>query len=401
MKRFIPILLLSAFTLSAVFAPGVHAVDAGAFIQSEFEAYGQDDTDMYGAVIFAPWVSVPLGESELYVSAGVHANFGDETIIAPDLFRLEFSSRIASMLTLRLGRINWLDPSGFVAKGRFDGLDVFFDSGRIRLGISGLYTGLLFKDAVEINVSPTDSADYDSAFDWGDFSNTYFAPRRAIASLYGEFPGFLADRSRLFAGIMGQFDLSDADEKFNTQYALLRHVLVYKVFDFDLAGAAELENTEAEGLRPGIAVSAEIGVQLPTPIPDRFSLGFSWASGEGPSTAPFFPITREAQSFVLEPRLSGMMILSANYMALFARTLSVELGGKYFLRNDSESFTAPYLEDDSYPLGLELGGSLQWVPLSDISFTVRGGVFLPSTGSAWADDAPVLWRVTAGLAISF
>jgi len=222
-----------------------------------------------------------------------------------------------------------------------------------------------------------------------------------MASLYGEFPCFISGRGQIFAGIMGQFDLSDADERFNTQYLLLRRTLVYKAFDTDLAAAVELENTDANGLKPGFAVFIEGGWQLPTAIKDRLSLGFVWASGEDSSKAAFFPVTREAQSYVLEPSLSGMMIIRMNYAALILPTLSAELGGSYFIRTDSTSFTMPYLEDDSYPLGLELGAGLKWVPFSDLSFSLKGGIFLPKTGSAWTDDAPVLWRVTVGTVFSF
>jgi len=205
----------------------------------------------------------------------------------------------------------------------------------------------------------------------------------------------------LFAGIMAQFDLSDAEEQFNTQYFLLRHTLVFGAFDLDVAGAAELENTDANGMKPGFAVSVEGGWQLPGAIKDRFSLGAAWASGEDSSKAAFFPVTREAQSYVLEPSLSGMMIIRANYAALLVPSFSMELGGSYFIRTDSTSFTMPYLEDDSYPLGLELGAGLKWVPFSDLSFSLKGGVFLPQTGTAWADDAQVLWRITVGTVFSF
>jgi len=397
MKRlFIFILLYSVFSLSSIFA-----ADYGAFIQGEFEAKGADETNTSGSVIVAPWISVPFDESELYVSAGLNTSISDETYYAPELFMLEFSYQSSSMFSLRLGRFNWQDLSGFVAKGRFDGAELLFDLGNVRLGVSGLYTGFLFKDTAEINESRTDTKDYNINFDWNDFENTYFAPRRLMASLYGEFPGFPVGRGQLFAGIMAQFDLSDASEAYHTQYFLLRHVLVYKAFDLDVAGVAELENTDADGIKPGFAFSIEGGWQLPTTIKDRLSLGVAWASGEDSSKAAFFPITREAQSYVLEPSLSGMMIIRANYAALLLTTLSVDLGGTYFIRTDSTSFKMLYLEDDSYPLGLELGAGLKWVPFSDLSFSLKGGVFLPKTGSAWEDDAPVLWRVTIGTVFSF
>ena len=399
MKRGILIFII-CFVFSLNFAPRLWAADYGALLKGELDVTGQDETKTTGNIVFAPWISVPFGESELNISAGLNVNIADSTVMAPELYRLEFYSRLSSLFSFRIGRFSWQDPSGFTARGRFDGVDLLFDMGKVRLGLNALYTGFLYKDTSEINISPMDTKDYSAEFDWGNFVNTYTAPRRLVASLYGEFPGFPPGRGHLYAGLMAQFDLSDADEAFHTQYLLLRHTLVYRAFDLDLAGAAELENTEADGLRPGFAFSLEGGFQLPDALNDRLSLGVSWASGEG-STAAFFPVTRETQSFVLKPYLSGMMILKLNYSARFLPSLSGNLGASYFFRTDSTSFNAVYLENDSYALGMELDLGLLWVPFSDLSFSLNGGIFLPKTGSAWANDAPAQWHVNLGMVFSF
>ena len=200
---------------------------------------------------------------------------------------------------------------------------------------------------------------------------------------------------------MAQFDLSGADERYHTQYLLLRHALMYKIFDLALSGALELSNTEDDGTKPALAFSAEAGLQLPTALKDRLSLGLDWASGDGSGTAAFFPVTHEAQGYALEPGFSGIMILRANYHAYFLQSISADIGCRYLIRTDSTSFAAPYLENDAYPLGLELDAGLLWVPMSDVSLSMKGGIFLPKTGSAWADDAPVLWRLTIGTMLSF
>ena len=271
----------------------------------------------------------------------------------------------------------------------------------MKLGFNAFYTGFLFKDTAYINPGPFDTKNYNLDFDWSEFADTYFAPRHLMASLYGEFPGLPFGRGQLFAALMAQFDLSDAGEKYHTQYLLVRHNLMYKVFDLAVSGAAELTNTEEDGLKPAFAASVEAGLQLPTAIRDRISLSFEWASGDGKGTAAFYPVTNEARSYVLKPALSGIMIIKANYHMKPFSSLSADIGGSYFIRNDFVSFSAPYLEDDSYPLGLELGAGLLWVPISDISLTIKGGVFLPETGSAWSSDAPMQWRITAGTIFSF
>jgi hypothetical protein len=95
------------------------------------------------------------------------------------------------------------------------------------------------------------------------------------------------------------------------------------------------------------------------------------------------------------------MFITANYHARLLPSLSADLTGRYFIRTDTTSFISPYLKDDSYPLGAEIDAGLLWVPLSDLSFSLKGGVFLPKTGSAWADNAPVLWRINIGTIFSF
>ena len=384
------------------------AVDFGALVKGEFDVKGADKTNASGNIIIAPWLSAPFGNSELSASIGINTHISDKTYLAPELYRLEFSSKVlrsnnpvSSLFSFKVGRFNWQDASGLIAKGRFDGADFLFDLGKISLGANALYTGLLFKDTADINVSPSDAKDYSANFTWANFADTYFAPRRLMASVYGEFPGFPAGRGRLYAGLTAQFDLSGAAERYHTQYLLLRHALAIGAFDLSAAGAAELSHTEADGVQPAFAFSLEGGWQPPTAITDRLSLAFDWASGSGSATAAFFPVTREAQSFVLEPVLSGIMIIRAQYKARIMQSLSADAGVGYFIRTDGTSFAADYLQNDNYPLGLELDAGALWVPFSDLSFTIRGGVFLPKTGSAWADDAPVLWRINIGTIFSF
>ena len=397
------------FLCSLLSAPCSFGVDYGALLKMEFDVDGADKTSASGNIIVAPWLSMPFNNAELFVSAGLNTHIAPEqgsagrssadSYLALEVFRLEYSMRLSSLFSFRVGRFNWQDPSGLIAKGRFDGVDTLFDLGKIRLSVNALYTGFLFNDTADINVSPADTTDY-AAFKWDDYA-TYFAPRRLMASVYGEFPGFPVGRGHFYAGLTTQFDLSDSGEAYHTQYLLLRHTLAINAFDITAAGAAELSKTKADGIKPAFALSLEGGWLTPTTITDRLSLGLEWASGNGPATAAFFPITREAKSFVLEPCLSGIMIIKANYKARILPSLSADAGCSYFIRTDSTSFTAAHLEDKSYPLGLELDAGALWVPFSDLSFTFRGGVFLPKTGSAWADDAPTLWRINFGTIFSF
>ena len=397
MSIFLFLVFLFACSLSPVFAS-----DFGMIINGEFEAVNSDENNTSGNVILAPWLSLPLGrEGDFHFSLGLNAAFEESNLYVPELFRLEFSFKPLSRLSVRAGRFAWQDPSRFIARGRFDGADLLLDLGNVRLGAAALYTGFLYRETAYISISPGDQNDYSGDFDFNDFANTYFAPRRLISCLYGEFPGFPYMRGNLYAGLLAQFDLSGAEEPFHTQYLLLRHSLAYKAFDLILAGAVGLENTDNKGMRAAYAFTLEGGLQLPTALRDRLSLGLRWASGDGPQTAAFFPISWEAQGEVLKPALSGIMILRANYQARFLPSFSAEIGGRYFIRTDSGSFADPWLENDSYLIGAELDSSLFWAPFSDLVFSMTGGIFFPQSGEAMPDNAPLRWALKLGTIFSF
>ena len=401
MNQIIRIILVIAVFIVSI--PNAFA-DFGLVLSEGFLAENNDETVIANKVTMAPWLSLPLGGADLYLSAGLNANYEEKFFFVPELFRAELSYRIAAAnsyaLGMRLGRIKWQDPTRFTAIGTFDGAEVFAELGSISLGAAALYTGFLYKNTANINISPGDPKDYGATFEWGNFEKTYFAPRRLLTSIYGDFPAFPSGRGNIQAGLLAQFDFSDAAEAFHTQYLLLRYAFYYKSLDLVAAGTMELENTDASGFRTAYAFSAEGGWQTGLLV-DRLSLGLRWASGDSPASASFFPIIREAQGIAFKPILSGMMIIRANYQVRLLPTLSAQLGGRYFIRTDSTSYYDPHIGHDSYLLGAEADGTFLWLPFSDLSFSMSGGIFFPKTGSAMADNAPLRWAINFGAIFSF
>lgn len=387
-------LLLFLFLIFAV-CVNAFSADYGFLLSGHCTA----EENIYGRASFSSWCSIPFDNSDFFISAGLNTDFSDEVSFIPELIRMEYSTRLFNSVSIRAGRIPWMDTSRFTAKGRFDGAEILFDYNKIRFGASCFYTGLLYKETANINNSKSISEN-ESAFDWSDFSNTYFAPKRLLTSIYGEFPGFPFQRGNFYAGLLAHFDL-DNSEYFSTQYLLLRYTFTYKQFDFLAAGAAELESTNSNGIRPAFAYSLETGMQLPTPIRDRVSLGFRWSSGEGQYTAAFYPIISEAQGIVLKPGFSGMMIINANYEARIHSSFSSEIGARYFIRTDSSSFIDNELENDFYSIGAEVHGQLLWVPVSDLFMSLTGGIFLPQTGRAMHSDAKPRLFLRVGTLLSF
>ena len=406
MKRIV-IFITLAFLILIAFPESAFA-DFGIVLKEDFNIEHIDETGITSKTTLFPWVSYPFGDvGGFYLSAGISAawsngaDYNGDLIFIPELFRLEIYYS-----GFRIGRIFWQDVSLLAARGYFDGAELLLNAGKGSLGAAVFYTGFLYKDAANINISPGDPADYTADFKWRDFSNTYFAPRRLAASLYGEIPGLPYGRGILNAGLLAQFDFSDAEQAFNTQYLLLRYTFNYKRLDLSLAGALELENTQAfiksddDRLNLAYAGSAEIGLQTNL-ITDRLSLGLRWASGESSGTAAFFPIVRETYGLVLTPILSGMMIMRANYQVRFLPSLAAELGGRYFIRTDTKSYSDPYLNNDSRLLGAEAAATIYWVPVSDFSLSLAGGIFFPKTGNAMASNTPLRWAMNLSSTFSF
>ena len=399
-KLFLFIFLVCS--LSAVFA-----VDFGAVLGGSFSVDGRDDTKVSGNVSLAPWLSAPMGKADFFLSLGLSALYDETWQFVPELYRLELSYKPTALFGLRAGRIPWQDTSHFTAKGNFDGVDLRFNFGDIILGASGFYTGFLYSGTADINETAGDPIDHFAPLDYADFAATYFAPRRIIASIYGEFPSLVFRRGDLYAGILAQFDLSGAAEAFHTQYLLLRYTHIYKQLDINAAFALELEKTVANGVKAAFAFALEGGWNFNTPVfvKDRLSLAVRYSSGEGPHAAAFFPIIREAQGTALKPCFAGMMLVHVNYEARILESLTADLGLRYFIRTDGSSFDDPYnsayLNSDSYALGMEIDASVFWVPFSDLSLSLSGGVFLPGTGGAFDKGAPPIWTISLGAVFSF
>ena len=79
----------------------------------------------------------------------------------------------------------------------------------------------------------------------------------------------------------------------------------------------------------------------------------------------------------------------------------MELYAAYLFRTDTSYSTAGIdVSSDSPLLGGELYLGLSWSPLSDLVFSLGGGVFLPQMGKAFTDDAKIKYRLEATAGIS-
>jgi hypothetical protein len=348
-----------------------------------------------------PHFSMLFGDSsELYVSAGFSLNVEDTVYFVPELLRTEYSYHSGNW-RIRVGRIPYADPLGFIATGLFDGARFTYNTKMGNLGIGAWYTGLLYKKSANITMTAEDQISWNTPLDYDDFSNTYFASRRFLASLDWEHPS-VAELLNLKAAVTIQADLSGRDEKYHSQYFTVKAAMPFKSFGFELGGS--LETAQSKQAPNGAdtsddndfnaAFAWDLGVfwTLPTKFDSRLSLTGLFAGGNtGGKVAAFVPITGHLYGDIIQAKLSGISVLSLDYTARFIESLETSLGTSYFVRNDLGTFMAwpiNYADNTGYFLGPELFLRLDWNPVSDIQLSLGGGVFLPGMGNVNPDEKP-------------
>jgi hypothetical protein len=335
--------------------------------------------------------------SELYFSAGISLNIEDHIYGVFELLRNEYSYHSGNW-RIRAGRIHYSDPLDLVATGLFDGARFTYNTTRGNFGVGAWYTGLLYKKNANITMTTADQVSWDTALDYGDFFNTYFAPRRFLASLDWEHPA-VAELLSLKAAITIQADLSGKDEKYHSQYFTVKASLPFKSFLFELGGSLEIAEfkPEIDGKALNAAFAWDLGLSwtLPTKFDSELSFTGLFASGNTyGSVGAFVPVTGNLYGKIIQAKLSGISILSLDYTAQFVESLKVSLITSYFVRNDLGTFLAwpvNHADNTGYFLGNELFLGLAWSPVSDVQLSLGGGVFLPVLGNVNPGEKPK-WR---------
>ena len=365
------------------------AYDFGLLLDQKAELSGAgggavSDTDFSYNGILVPRLGWLLGDAaELGISAGL--NFQDDPwSLIPELLETGISWR-SSLLEFSLGRMDCSDPLGYVASGLFDGARLSLGTEAGIFSAGAWYAGLLYKKRANIEMTHEEWEQNNiEPLDYGDFAGTYFAPRRFLAALGWEHPG-LAGRFLARLSLIGQFDLTGAE--LNSQYLVGKIAVPAGAFSLGLGGSIGLMQLAGDA---DAAFAAELGLGWKG-ASQGLSLAGIYASGEGGSIAAFQPVTTNTFGNMLKPRLSGISMLSLEYMARVQRSLSLGLSSSYFVYTGSGM--------GERLLGGEFFGSLFWSPFSDLSVNLGAGAFLPSLGDV-APDGDAFWRVELNAVIS-
>jgi hypothetical protein len=354
----------------------------------------------------SPWFSTFVGDKgELFISAAATGTLENlEYAIAPELLRADLALRFDGGSSLRLGRMEYRDPLGFVAEGLFDGARFSQMIGGGSLYAGAWYTGLQYKKTANITMNGGDTLEYFNALDYGDFYNTYFASKRALAAVGAEHPalgGFMGVRT----AVIGQFDLNRLDDvrtsRVHSQY-LTGKASVPVGSRLVLEGGGALELAEITGGDYGGAVSlsgaAEAGFTffMSPAIRDRFTVTGRFASGgeDGAPYGAFSPVTTEPQGYILQAKLSGLSLVRAEYAARLHETFAVNVSTAFFFKDEGRDYIHRHFAvEGGYFLGNETYARLSWNPFSDVNLRVEAGAFIPRS------ESDPVWKAGIGVTV--
>jgi hypothetical protein len=260
--------------------------------------------------------------------------------------------------------------------------------------MGAFYTGLLYKETAEILMTPSDVEAYID-------KDSYFASRRILFSLGAEFPA-LTPRSSLAANALAQFDVNNNVTSVHTQYLSAKYThLVMETLSLTGALALGLAENQAD-TSAHFAFVTGADWEVPGALRDMFRGEIRWSTGAvNENITAFTPVTSIPQGQVFSPTLSGLMTVKGKYITRFHKNFSASAEGTYFIRTDGETLSGADLPPSSGRLlGGELYGALSWAPVSDFMATIGGGFFFPGMGNVFVPDAPIRWKITAGLVLS-
>lgn len=405
MKRFkiLTVFVLTIFVLIPVSLP---AFDAGIVANIRTEYDNTEETFEFKADLL-PRFSALIGDNaEIYLSAGLSFGSNNENnfFFIPELLRSEFTMRFGNA-GISAGRIHYSDPLSFIADGLFDGLQFYLNSAFGRLSLGAWYTGSLYKKNAHITMTVNDQEKFEEPLDYSNFFDTYFSSSRVIAALEWNHPS-IGEFLNLHIAAIGQFDLNNADNKYNSQYFIVTAGVPVRRFLFQAGGSFGLSQTTVSDTSgatdtSGITLAGDFGVfwMLPVNIQSRLSFTAKIAGGEvNDQIAAFVPVTTKYFGNIYKQKMSGLTVLNLNYLARVHRSVGLSLLTSYFI-GSSNDVTGDADSDNGNLLGPEIFARVVWSPASDLQFNLGGGAFFPSLGNAGLGDE-IRWRVDLTAAIS-
>lgn len=361
-----------------------------------------EDAAFYYKTIILPRLSTLIGENgELIVSAGFSFGKEEDFFTIPELLRTELSMNFGNA-GIRAGRINYTEPLSLIADGLFDGFQYYYHSTMGSFRIGAWYTGFQYKERNNIVMTASDQSAMAVPLDYGNFSGTYFASKRAFASLEWEHPS-LGELVHIHTAVIAQMDLNDTAIAYHSQYGILKIGIPISNFLMELGGSVAFSQTITDETKYNTSYAGQLGLfwLFSSSFNSRLSLTGIIASGRtDDSGGEFIPVTSKEYGYILQAKIPGLSVFSLNYSAMLSATFGASFTASYFVRNDLGTFNSyPAADNKGYFLGPEAQARITWSPVSDLQFILDGGAFFPSLGDAGPEEA-MKWRVDMTLIMS-
>ncbi|MCL2128596.1 MAG: hypothetical protein FWH38_10110 [Treponema sp.] len=399
MKRTL-LLFLLVFSCGLAFS-----LDFGLLADQAFEA--ENDLTTYTPAL-APWLSWDGGGRLSVYFSGVfsfkYSKSGDgdsgnggwrDPALLPELSLFALTYRASDNFSLEAGRVNYADALGVTASGLFDGIRFSVSGPNYgSLSAGAYYSGLQYKETAEIIMTGDDMIHYSQPWST-DESGSYFASRRLFAAL--RWDAALGELNALSAEALFQFDLNDTVDTLHSQYGEILAEF-FPRYMMRISAGAFFEVMERSDGDASAAFGALAGfrMDLPGAMNHGINLATQYSSGSwNDNFSAFTPISSHTQGMVFPGTFSGLWIFSAEYSARLFQALFGECSLRYFAKTYEES------GDEGQLYGGELWASLAWQPLNDVRLIFGGGVFIPGTGNYYPADTDPLWKISAGLSLSF
>ncbi|MCL2721274.1 MAG: hypothetical protein FWD47_08045 [Treponema sp.] len=387
------LILLTFFILSPL---SLWAIDFGLVtnVNMGYGNIGSDDSKFNFKIDLWPRLSMLIGDNgEFLFSAGLTIGVDEGFYIIPEILHTEFTMRFGSS-GIRVGRINYSDPLSFIAEGLFDGALFYHNSGLGVFSAGAMYTGFLYKKNANITMTGNDLVNFSMPIDYSDFFGTYFAPSRFVASLGWEHPS-VGEFMNLNTALIAQIDLTDTDNKFNSQYLIAKAGIPFSSFLLEVGGSLGITQNDESSFNMAFAGEAGIYWLFTSEFNSRLSVVARIAGGRSENSAnAFIPITTKYYGYILKHKMSGLTVVSVNYSSRLSQNFGAFANASYFIRNDLGTFQGYPVSSGSegFFLGPELSAGLTWSIFSDLQLGLGGGFFMPSLGNAGSKES-MQWRI--------
>ncbi|HZK20267.1 MAG TPA: hypothetical protein VFC68_06045 [Treponemataceae bacterium] len=355
-----------------------------------------NNVDVWLSEKFTPTVRFYLSANGAFsFSKTIDTDTPPVSVLIPDL-GLSYLSGVqalgnAGALEWSVGRISFYDESRLLTTGLADGVVLKWYNGKVQLGTSCYFTGLLVKDNATVSMSAQDEVD---AVD----DNVVFATKRVVYQLVAGVSQAILNQD-IKLQLTGQNDLNTGStEKFDSYYAtVLLSGNPLPLTSYELGFSASLQKEERVDLKSGLLGFSNLTMYLPFKSSIlKWDTVYS-APVDKNDTNGFKPVSTTTVSTVMPSiRLGQIMYSALDFSMQATRSLNMGLKASTFFRTVDKNTAISFIDNnsDSYYVGSEGLVFLSWEAFPELALGANAGLFIPNSTVAVPDIDPLLYQVS-------